>query len=174
MSEQHNPSQQERTAVVCDADDLRIAVYRHDLEARGFDIVGTTSNPVDAIHLAELQQPRLVVTGSDYWGMSGIDLALELRRLQHPPEVVLVLRDMTAKDRALDAGCFAVAPEGDAAALERVLDEVDHFLRTGERRTGGDRRAGDDRRQRQDWSKVTRERRAGDDRRNDQRRTDGD
>lgn len=173
MSEQQHPSEPERTAVVCDADDLRIAVYRHDLEARGYDIVGTSSNPVDAIHLAELQQPSLVVTGSDYWGMSGIDLARELRRLESPPEVVLVLRDMTARDRALDAGCFAVAPEGDAAALERVLDEVDHFLITGERRKGGERRTGD-RRQRQDWSKVTRERRTGDDRRSEQRRTDVD
>lgn len=162
------------TAIVCDSDGLGVAAYRAEVEHGGFEVVGESQNPVEAIHLTEIVHPDLVLTGHDYWGMSGLDLATALRALPEPPEVVLVLRDMALQDRAMEVGCYAVVPEGDRDVLGRVLGEVRHFLRTGERRKGGDRREGGDRRQGQDWSKVTHERRSGDDRRRDDRRTTPD
>lgn len=165
------------TAIVCDSDGLGLAAFRTEVVACGFEVVGESQNPVEVLQLAELLAPDLVLTGYDYWGMSGVDLAAALRDLPDPPEVVLVLRDMAMRDRAIELGCYGVAPDGDLDILGRILGEVLHFLKTGERRKGGDRRTGGDRRQHQDWSKVTHERRSGQDRRRADRRgpaaTDG-
>ena len=159
-------------AVVCDHDTLAVAALQRALEEAGFSFGGGLTNPVDALHLVEIDRPALLVTGYDFWGMSGLELATEVRRLDPAPEVVLILEDPSITERALEAGCFAVVPRNDLAAMGRALAEVQHFLATGERRKGGDRRSGQDRRRHQDWSKVTSERRSGQDRRRGDRRDD--
>ena len=161
-------------AVVCDHDTMAVAALEQAVEEAGFACGAGLTNPIDALHLVEIDRPALLVTGFDFWGMNGLELATAVRRLDPAPEVVLVLEDLSIKERAMEAGCFAVAARGDLAAMGRILAEVQDFLATGERRKGGERRSGRDRRQHQDWSKVTSERRSGQDRRSGERRTTED
>lgn len=160
------------TAMVGDPDELRRSALRAATAAAGFHVEFDSANPVDVLDQCGIAHPSLVLTGYAYFGMSGMELAERILATETPPVVVLVLDDMALRERALEAGCFAVAPAGDADALDRVLAEAQHFLTTGERRAGDERRRGGDRRQHQDWSKVTQERRSGDDRRTGDRRTD--
>jgi len=162
------------TAMVCDADLLAVAALRAACVDAGFVVADETTNPVDAYNQTKVHRPHLLLSGSDFWGMSGVELAELVRRDDDAPEVVLVLADVSQRDAALAAGAFAIAPRGDLAALERVLTEVRTFLLTHERRSAGNRREGDDRRVHQDWSKVTWERRSGADRRDDDRRADAE
>ena len=165
-------SEQPPEAVVCDHDTMAVAALQQAVEDAGFRSGAGLTNPVDALNVVQIDRPALLVTGYDFWGMSGLELATAARQLDPAPEVVLILEDLALKERALEAGCFAVAPRGDLTAMGRILAEVGDFLATGERRKGDDRRSGGDRRRHQDWSKVTRERRSGEDRRRDERRDD--
>ena len=166
-------SDEQLSAIVCDHDTMGVNALHTAVEEAGFRFAGGFTNPVDALNVITIDRPDLVVTGYDFWGMNGLELATEVRRLDPTPKVVLVLDDPSGRDHALAEGCFDVVPPGDLGALGRALVEVEEVLRTGERRSSGDRRRGADRRQHQDWSKVTHERRSGEDRRHDDRRTDG-
>jgi len=160
------------TVMVCDADLLAVAALRSACVDAGFVVAHESTNPVEAYNQTAFVRPHLLLAGSDFWGMSGVDLAELVRReAKDPPEVVLVLSDVSQRDAALAAGAFAIAPRGDLGALERVLTEVRTFLLTHERRTASERREGPDRRVHQDWSKVTWEHRSGADRRDDDRRS---
>lgn len=162
-------------AVVCDPDFVSQAALAHSLQTAGFEVLERVDNGPRAITAAETAHPTLLVVNNELSGMLGVEVFEVVQRLAlaEPPEMILVSADPAIRDRALDAGAWAVVPRGDVEILERVLAEVREFLETGERRTSSDRRAGEDRRQHQDWSKVISERRSGEDRRDADRRTDG-
>lgn len=159
-------------ALICEPDAMTQAGLRGALEAAGYDVVATAVNGVEALRHLQFTKVGLVLSGYELPGMTGLELAEDIRKDPSGPEVVLLLSDLALRDRALDVGCYAIAPRGDRDALDRVLAEVHHFLVTGERRKGGERRTGGDRRVAQDWSKVTSERRSGTDRRRSERRAD--
>lgn len=169
------PESRPLTAVVCDHDQLVLRATSAVLEELGFEILGDARNAVEAIREAEYLKPSLVVMTHEQVGLSGLEALPDLRRLDPPPEVVLIaLESQRIAEATREQGGFDVVEQGDGPMLQRVLEEARELLITGERRAGGsDRRTGADRRVAQDWSKVISERRSGEDRRKGDRREDG-
>jgi DNA-binding NarL/FixJ family response regulator len=157
-------------AIVCDSDPWARRALEVLAEKAGFEIVGEATNAIEAVRLTELLQPTLVILSNEHFGLSGLEVTPDLRRVDDPPEVLLVSLDGSARAKAKEMGAFELAVKGDAEMIERMLSELRELLETGERRKSRDRRSGVDRRQRQDWSQVTYERRTGVERRGTIRR----
>lgn len=162
------------TVLVCDSDLVARAAYARSAAAAGFEVLEQADNAARALQLYPFHPASLVITSQELFGMSGLEALSEFRRLDNPPEVMIITADMSIRDQARAAGAFAVIERGDPDALNRALSEARYLFETGERRKSGDRRSGTDRRQKQDWTKVTIERRSGIDRRQQSRRRAGD
>jgi CheY-like chemotaxis protein len=156
--------------LICDDDELELAVLKHTAAAAGFDVVGTARHAIELLQLVGIHQPAAAIVRNEVYGVSGLEVTEDLRRLEPPVEVVLVTTDVSLEPLGLAAGAFAVVLRRDTEMLEAALGALDEWLGGGERRKGVDRRSGMDRRELQDWSKVFSERRAGDDRRQGPRR----
>ncbi len=167
-------------AIICDPDAWSVRGIKPLVTAAGFEVVGEVGNAIEVIRLSELLHPALVILSLELGGISGLEAVHDLRRRApvsstpgdeiDPPEVIMISNDDAARAAAKEAGAFDLAVKGQAAMLERLLDEVRELIETGERRLATDRRSGDERREKQDWSKVTQERRDGTDRRGKLRR----
>jgi DNA-binding NtrC family response regulator len=162
------------TVLVCDGDPITRAAYARAAEAAGFEVLEHAENAARALQLYPFHPASLIITSQELPGMSGLEALGEFRRLDDPPEVMIITADMSIRDLGLADGAFAVIEWRDPDALNRALSEARHLFETGERRKRSDRRSGVDRRQKQDWTKVTIERRSGIDRRQQSRRRDGD
>jgi DNA-binding NarL/FixJ family response regulator len=163
------------TVVVCDSDLWQLQAEARLLGEHGFEVVGEAENAVEAIRLAEAYRPNAVVLTHEHMGLSGLDAIIDLRALEHQPEVLLLANDGTGRDVAMERGAFDVVARGELEDLEAAIDALAHLLRTGEHRGSSERRDGDDRRKEQDWSQVHTQRRSGEDRRSgtDRRNIDG-
>jgi DNA-binding NarL/FixJ family response regulator len=163
--------------VVCDPDELGTAALRDAAVRAGFEVVGEASNAIELLRMAEHLLPRAVIVENELAGLSGLEVAADLRHLASSPAIVLVTTHAELIDDAHEAGIFLAVPRGDGRALDDAMVKLHDFLLSGERRTGADRRSGTDRRRHQDWSQVFTQRRSGGDRRNGPRRRadrDGD
>ena len=157
-------------AIVCDVDAWNLRVLTTAVTDAGFEVLGEATTAIDAIRLAELLHPTLVLVAQEHVGLSALEVLPDLRAIPDAPEVIVVSIDGDARPTAKSAGAFDLAVKGDTDMLRRQLVEVRELLETGERRNSSDRRSGNERRERQDWSKVTTERRSGTDRRGAYRR----
>jgi DNA-binding NarL/FixJ family response regulator len=151
--------------VLCDPDELGTAALRDAAVRAGFEVVGEASNAIEVLQLAEHLLPRAVVIENELVGLSGLEVAADLRQLASAPQIVLVTTHAELIDDAHEAGIFLAVSRGDGPALDEAMAKLHDFLLSGERRTGVDRRSGTDRRRHQDWSQVFTERRGGGDRR---------
>jgi DNA-binding response OmpR family regulator len=159
--------------VLCDPDVAYSTVLTQVLTDAGFDLVGDVQAAADAVRVATMSSPRLVLITNELVGTLGTQVIGELLSIEPEPLVVVLMNDMSASAHALADGAFAAAPRHGLEAVAEVLADARHLLETGERRGDApDRRAGEDRRKHQDWTKVTSQRRSGDDRRKGDRRTD--
>ncbi|MCC5952977.1 MAG: DUF188 domain-containing protein [Acidimicrobiia bacterium] len=159
-------------AAICHPDQMGRTALEHVIVANGFDVMVEAEHAPGLLQALQFASVHLVVVENALSGTLGMDIIGDLVKRESQTQVVLVTNDISLRDEALGKGAWAIAPRGDAAAMERILGEILHYLRTGERRGGGDRRSGAERRETQDWSKVTSERRSGSDRRRAERRDD--
>ncbi len=153
------------TALVCDGDPVTRAA-----KDAGFEVLEQADNAARALQLYPFHPASLVITSQELPGMSGLEALADFRRLDNPPEVIIITADTSIRQQGRDEGAFAVIERGDTEALSRALADARYLFETGERRRSSDRRSGEDRRKKQDWSKVTIERRSGVDRRQQNRR----
>lgn len=98
-----------RVAVVDDAPDVRVLLSTV-LEAEGFEVVGEAANGVDAVALAEQQQPEIMLLDLSMPKMDGLE-ALPLVLEASPTTAVVMLSgfindEVRAKAKTLGAaGC---------------------------------------------------------------------
>jgi DNA-binding NarL/FixJ family response regulator len=158
-------TQDAHTAIVCENEpEVRTLVTRLVVDA-GFEVAGAVDKAIDAIELARLVRPTVVVVDHDLPGLPGLEAIPELLEAAPDSEVLLVTNDDRLYDEAMQAGAFGVVYKSRLPELSGALGRVVEFRENAGERDPSERRTGKDRRQRHDWNKVTSERRSGDDRR---------
>jgi two-component system, NarL family, response regulator DesR len=122
-----------RVLVVDDDRDVRRVLRTHfDLED-GYVVVDEATDGREAIALAALVQPDLIVLDSMMPGLDGVDALPELSAAA--PDAVIVLFSAVVEAPAIGRlgrqGVAAVVPKADGVdSLQRVLDEVVAARRT--------------------------------------------
>lgn len=161
------PDDPSHTALVClNEPEARSLVLRLADEA-GFEVVGAVDKAIDAIDLAAMVHPTVVLLDQELPGMNGLEAIPEIREAEPEAEVLLITRDERLHDEAMRAGAFGVVYKSRLPELSGALRRVTEFIESTPERGPSERRTGKDRRQQQDWSRVTSERRSGEDRRHD-------
>ena len=90
----------------------------------GFDHVREATLATEAIALAELLQPDVVVLDLSLPGMSGLQ-AIPIVKLVSPRSAVVVFSAYDIwREAAVDAGAFEYVDKSDLPALQRVLQQV--------------------------------------------------
>ncbi len=109
-----------RTAIVCDDDPLMRAVFARLLGHAGHEVVGELDNAVDAIRVARLAHPDVVILDVSLHGMSGLYALPDL--LEAAPGCRVVVRTAfdSARDQAESAGAIVV-DKADLGRLPHVL-----------------------------------------------------
>jgi DNA-binding NarL/FixJ family response regulator len=153
------------TAVVCEGKPDLLSVFVQLTTEAGFEVVGAVDKAIDAIEMAKMLSPALMVVDQDLPYLSGLEALPQLRQVAPGVEVLLVTGDETLHDEAMRAGAFGIVYKTKLHELSGALRRVKEFIETADERDPAERRTGKDRRQRQDWNKVTSERRSGRDRR---------
>jgi DNA-binding NarL/FixJ family response regulator len=96
-------------------DDQQIGARLREL-LTDFDhiVVGLASNSIQALVLIKTLRPDVVVTDLRMPGMSGLQLAAEVLRLNEPPAVIIVSAydDLSLKEEARQAGAHAYIVKG--------------------------------------------------------------
>jgi two-component system, NarL family, response regulator DesR len=122
-----------RVLVVDDDRDVRSVLRTHfDLEA-GYVVVDEATDGREAIALAALVQPDLIVLDSMMPGLDGVDALPELAAAA--PDALIVLFSAVVEAPAIGRfgrqGVAAVVPKADGVdSLQRVLDELVAARRT--------------------------------------------
>lgn len=94
------------------------------LEGVGAEVVAELDMAVDALRVAEMTQPDVVVLDIALVGMTGIEVIPGLKRAVPDCTVVVFSAFDAARRDALAAGADAVVDKSDAVALEDALREV--------------------------------------------------
>jgi len=91
-------------------------------------VVHEAVDGVDAIERAETLNPDLVVMDLSMPRMDGLDASRTLKKLQHPPQIVLftINKDRVTDSDADSAGLAAVIEKSEG--LEPLLQQVQHLL----------------------------------------------
>ncbi|MEP7091985.1 MAG: response regulator transcription factor [Nocardioidaceae bacterium] len=76
--------------LVCDDHEMFLSALVETLEAHGHDVVAATSDPAEVPRLVERLRPDLVLLDVQLPGISGIDLARQVRSLLPQAAVVLL------------------------------------------------------------------------------------
>jgi DNA-binding NarL/FixJ family response regulator len=157
----------ELTAIVCAHDAMVRQAAGAAVEQEAYRLAGEVSSGVDAVRLAELVKPDLIVLDNDLPGQPGIDWVPELHTTLPMTAILLVANDEHIRERAMEYGAFGVVYRTELTELNGALRRARAWLSDPELHLPGERRTGQDRRQIQNWGKVTSERRSGNDRRDD-------
>jgi len=111
-------------ALVCDDYSMVRETVRPVLVEAGFETVREATLATEAIALAELLQPEVIVLDLSLPGMSGLQ-AIPILRLVSPHSAIVVFSAYDIwRQAALDAGAGAYVDKTDLAALATVLDQV--------------------------------------------------
>jgi two-component system response regulator AlgR len=80
----------------------------------GHTVVGVASSAIQAIVLIKALRPDVVVSDLRMPGMSGLQLAAEVRRLADPPALIIVSAydDASLKEEVFQAGAFSYITKG--------------------------------------------------------------
>ena len=112
------PSPRRGLVLVVDDTDFNLVLKRDLLEPHGYTVL-TTSDPVEALRLARLQQPDLVVSDVGMRAGNGLDLLRALRSEPSTCDIPLVFASATHWDAATEQRALAL---GAAAYLRRPMD----------------------------------------------------
>jgi len=101
--------------VVDDSPVMRQALCKLFRAAHGFKICGEAANGAEAIEVAEKLRPALVVLDLNMPGLNGLETARRLRKLVHPPPVILysMNAEEIASDQAYECGVAAVVSKAE-------------------------------------------------------------
>jgi DNA-binding NarL/FixJ family response regulator len=95
------------------------------LESEGYEVVGEAENGQAAVLATEQLHPDLVLLDVQLPDLDGFEVAVLLRRLEDPPEVVLTSsRDQSDYGRCIEhSGARGFVPKGDlsGAAIAALL-----------------------------------------------------
>jgi DNA-binding NarL/FixJ family response regulator len=153
------------SAIVCASDAMVRTAASTAVEQEGYRLAGQVGSGPDAISLAELIKPDLLVIDNDLHGQPGVEWVPELRETLPLAAILLIANDEHIRERAMEYGAFGVVYRTQLTELNGALQRARAWLDDPELHGTGERRTGKDRRQGQDWSRVTSERRRGGDRR---------
>jgi len=114
-----------RVLVVDDDAELRRAI-REVFLMRGF-AVNTAGNGAEAVNMARREHYDVVVSDLRMPGMDGIEVALRLKSLRHPPRVVLITAypEWNTSDEARKAGVERLL--GKPVSLGRLISMVEEL-----------------------------------------------
>lgn len=114
------------TILVVDDDVQILRALRHALAARGYDVI-LASNGREALELAAVHIPRMVILDLALPDMSGLDVCRELRNWLTVPILVLSVRDRpNDKVAALDIGAddYLTKPFDTSELLARIRSHL--------------------------------------------------
>ena len=118
-------------ALVCDDYSMVRETIRPLLVDAGFDSVREATLATEAIALAELTQPDVIVLDLSLPGMSGLQ-AIPVLRLVSPRSTILVFSAYDVwRQASLDAGAFGYVEKSDVPRLQDLLAEVATRTRAG-------------------------------------------
>jgi len=111
-------------ALVCDDYSMVRETIRPLLVEAGFETVREATLATEAISLAEMTQPDVIVLDLSLPGMSGLQ-AIPILRLVSPRSTVIVFSAYDIwRDACVDAGAAAYVDKGDLDTLQSVLGRV--------------------------------------------------
>ena len=104
-----------RVLIVDDNEPMRQALRRLFNTAGGFQVCGEASNGAEAIQLAPLLKPDLVVLDLCMPGMNGLETARRFRELRLPAQILLysMNADEIVEKEALGAGVAAIVSKAE-------------------------------------------------------------
>src|SRR5947208_801501 len=111
-------------ALVCDDYSMVRETIRPLLVEAGFETIREATLATEAISLAEMSQPDVIVLDLSLPGMSGLQ-AIPILRLVSPRSTVVVFSAYDIwREACVDAGASAYVDKGDLEALADVLGRV--------------------------------------------------
>ena len=111
-------------ALVCDDYSMVRETIRPLLVEAGFEMVREATLATEAISLAEMTQPDVIVLDLSLPGMSGLQ-AIPILKLVSPRSVVVVFSAYDIwREACVDAGAAAYVDKGDLEALDVMLRQV--------------------------------------------------
>jgi CheY-like chemotaxis protein len=111
-------------ALVCDDYSMVRETVRPLLVEAGFDMIREATLATEAISLAEMTQPDVIVLDLSLPGMSGLQ-AIPILRLVSPRSTVVVFSAYDIwREACVDAGASTYVDKGDLEALADVLRQV--------------------------------------------------
>jgi CheY-like chemotaxis protein len=111
-------------ALVCDDYSMVRETIRPLLVEAGFETVREATLATEAISLAEMTQPDVIVLDLSLPGMSGLQ-AIPILKLVSPRSTVIVFSAYDIwREACVDAGAAAYVDKGDLDALQSVLERV--------------------------------------------------
>ena len=118
-----------RVLIVDDAAPVRESLGWLLVDEPGLTVIGDAANGSDALRLALMLNPDLVILDIELPDIDGYHVTRELKALSRPPLVVLlsIHSDDVSRQRGLQAGCDAFVEKGLGwpgllAALQEVLN----------------------------------------------------
>jgi len=98
-------------------------------DGRQVRVVGEAGNGPDALALCQQLEPQVAVLDVSLPGASGLDVALWLRQLQHPPAIVMLSMhgnpEIVRRAREVGAAGYVVKGSGVAELAEAIARAVD-------------------------------------------------
>ncbi|MBV8160707.1 MAG: response regulator transcription factor [Acidimicrobiia bacterium] len=111
-------------ALVCDDYSMVRETIRPLLVEAGFETVREATLATEAISLAEMTQPDIIVLDLSLPGMSGLQ-AIPILKLVSPRSTVVVFSAYDIwRDACVDAGAATYVDKGDIETLAEVLRQV--------------------------------------------------
>ena len=111
-------------ALVCDDYSMVRETIRPLLVEAGFEMVREATLATEAISLAEMTQPGVIVLDLSLPGMSGLQ-AIPILKLVSPRSVVVVFSAYDIwREACVDAGAAAYVDKGDLEGLDVMLRQV--------------------------------------------------
>jgi DNA-binding NarL/FixJ family response regulator len=124
-------------------DGLRELIGGH----QGMTVVGDASNGADALRLATNEHPDVVVLDLDLRDSSGLDLILELLKIDSEIRIIILtgLRDVEKRDKAIELGARGIVLKDEGAtelltAIEKVMRPGEYWFEPGSAKRLLDRR----------------------------------
>lgn len=116
-------------AVVCEDDRSDARVAGVVLGACGYDVVAEARLASEAVQLAAVWQPDVVVLDIHLLGMSGVEVLPLLRDVAPGAAVIVYTADDSTFDDAVAGGAHAIVDKTDPRALGELLDRLQGRLR---------------------------------------------
>lgn len=110
-----------RTAVVCDDDAVIRSVLARMLSDAGYRVVGEVDNANEAIDVARLMHPDVIVLDLNLPGVTGFDALPGLREVSPDSYIVICTAFDTMRGQLEQAGVHAIVDKADLGRLNQVL-----------------------------------------------------